>query len=110
MKLSLCLSTLILMVGAQLGCKGQESKAPTPSAPVVALEDQVTPETLAAADELDGQVDKVVEKCPACMMKMKGKPQIATQVHGYAVHSCTDMCKEAFEKDPQGLLNKGLKK
>ena len=55
---------------------------------------------LAQADALDGAVDKVVSKCPACRLAMDGKSEHALEVAGYTLHFCSDQCKDKFAKDP----------
>jgi len=55
---------------------------------------------LAKADLVDGTADKIVSKCPACALKMDGKPEHALQVAGYTLHFCCASCKQAYEKDP----------
>ncbi|MBU0617712.1 MAG: hypothetical protein KKI02_08340 [Planctomycetes bacterium] len=54
---------------------------------------------LAAADELDGNTDKVIEKCPGCGLKMDGKSEHALDVSGYEIHFCGASCQEEFAKD-----------
>jgi YHS domain-containing protein len=55
---------------------------------------------LAKADALDGTVDKVVSKCPACRLAMDGKSEHALEVAGYTLHFCSDQCKAKFAQDP----------
>ena len=55
---------------------------------------------LAKADALDGTVDKVVSKCPACGLAMDGKSEHALEVAGYTLHFCSDQCNAKFAKDP----------
>jgi YHS domain-containing protein len=55
---------------------------------------------LASADALDGETDKVVAKCAACALRMDGSADLALNHAGYAMHFCSDGCKQRFEKDP----------
>ena len=59
---------------------------------------------LVAADKVDGKEDKVVSKCPACMLSMNGSAKHSTELEGYTVHSCHPSCAEALETDPEKVL------
>ena len=61
---------------------------------------------LAKADAADGAPDKVVSKCPTCMLAMDGKAAFSATCGEYTVHLCSEGCKEAFAKDPEGALAK----
>lgn len=61
---------------------------------------------LAAADQVDGKVDKVVSKCPACMLSMDGSAKHTSHLEGYTVHSCHQACAAALEKDPEKVLGR----
>lgn len=67
----------------------------------VAAEMQVDVEArLAKADAVDGTVDKVVSKCPACRLAMDGNSENSLEVSGYKLHFCTEQCKAKYAKDP----------
>ena len=59
---------------------------------------------LVAADKADGKEDKVVVKCPACMLKMDGHEKHARTLEGYTVYSCHSACADALMADPEALL------
>ena len=111
----LCLG-LAVVLAAVAGCPEKEPAAEEPAATVevekpaltevatdaktaVATEAEVRAK-LAAADLVDGKADKIVSKCPACALKMDGKPEHALQVAGHTLHFCGPGCKQAYEKDP----------
>lgn len=81
------------------GEKAQEVKA---RAPV-----EVGPELeaiLARADLADGTEDHVVSKCPGCSLAMEGKAEHASEVGEYALHFCSDSCRDRFEANPTEVL------
>ena len=55
---------------------------------------------LAEADELDGTIDKIVQRCASCALGMDGKSEHALEVSGYTLYFCSGPCKEGFAKDP----------
>jgi YHS domain-containing protein len=59
---------------------------------------------LAAADKLDGKVDKIVTRCATCALGMDGKPEHNLETHGYTMYFCTEACKTAFEKNLEKAL------
>ena len=86
----------ITLVG---GCSSK-TEAPTPAKPLSAE----GLAKLAAADKADGKEDKVVTKCPACMLSMDGNEKHTSTIEGYTVHSCHESCAAALEKDPESVL------
>lgn len=74
-------------------------QAPTEAKTAAATEAEVQAK-LAKADLVDGTADKIVSKCPACALKMDGKPEHALQVAGYTLYFCCADCKQGYEKDP----------
>lgn len=65
---------------------------------------EVIQSKLALADLADGEADKVIRKCPMCMLRMHGSEDLAVDYAGYSVHLCSEHCKEAFEKDPVAAI------
>ncbi len=61
--------------------------------------------TLASADAADGAVDRVISKCPVCMLGMEGDPMHAITSHGYELHACSESCQTAFEADPISVID-----
>ena len=59
---------------------------------------------LALADQVDGTEDKVVHNCAGCKLAMAGKADHALQVGDYAMHFCTEPCKEGFAEDVEKSL------
>jgi YHS domain-containing protein len=123
-RLTWCLAAVALFATVA-GCKKEEQPAKEEATKAAtALEERVAPEKdvvakvegltkeistemradvearLAKADAIDGAVDKVVSKCPACRLAMDGKSEHALDVVGYKLHFCSDACKQKFEKDP----------
>jgi len=98
--------TLLLMLGLLLlaACGRTEKvidaqKAARPATPTAAAL-----AALAKADAADGTADKVVSKCVVCSLAMDGSPDYAATYGEYAVHLCSKECREAFLKDPEGIL------
>lgn len=54
---------------------------------------------LARADEVDGNLDKVVSKCPSCALRMDGKPEYSLTFSGFTLQFCSKDCKKGFESD-----------
>ncbi len=54
---------------------------------------------LAAADAVDGKVDKIVTRCGGCKLGMDGKAELAFKTHGYTMHFCNPGCKKRFADD-----------
>jgi len=54
---------------------------------------------LAEADELDGEADKVIKKCPGCGLEMDGKSENSFKVSGYTIYFCEASCQEEFTKN-----------
>ncbi len=76
---------------------------PTPPSSDEGVDMELTPEQLAtldAADLLDSQQDKIVEKCGRCALAMDGDETHASHVGEYELHFCSDSCKASFEADP----------
>jgi len=73
-----------------------EPAADAPAAGASAVEAK-----LAAADALDGKVDKIVTRCGGCKLGMDGKAELAFETHGYTMHFCTPDCRERFAKDTE---------
>ena len=90
---------LVLFACASAGCSPQ-TQTPEPAKPL----SEVALSKLAAADKLDGKEDKVITKCPACMLNMDGHAKHSSQLEGYTVHSCHQACAEALEADPEKVL------
>lgn len=61
-------------------------------------------EVLAAADNADGAVDRVVSKCAVCGLGMDGSPSHVSSHAGYEFHLCSAECKETFDRDPERVL------
>lgn len=99
MKTASAVAALLWFGSMVLGCSPQEqaSEAPKPLSAAALTK-------LAEADKADGKEDKLVEKCPACMLRMNGDAKHTSHLEGYTVHSCHVMCAEALEKDPEKLL------
>ena len=100
------LAAFLLIGVANMACekpapapKANEPAAPAKQEGSAAPSAQVTAK-LAQMDAFDGASDKVVGKCPACMMKMDGSKDHAFAYSGYTMHFCTAHCKETWEKDP----------
>lgn len=107
-------TALVLSIGlAAPGCDkktdGAAEPAKTEAVASAKTLDAATLELLAKADAKDGKADKTVSQCPACMMKMAGSADHSCDLGGYAVHSCSESCKEAVQADPAGVLAKAVK-
>jgi hypothetical protein len=90
---------LTLFASASVGCSPQV-QSPKPVKPL----SEAALAKLVAADKLDGKEDKVITKCPACMLNMDGHEKHSSQLEGYTVHSCHQACAEALETDPEKVL------
>ncbi len=119
MRSTVMATTLLLSIALMLAAPGCDKKADEPAktetttakagdaaAPAVPA---ATLELLAKADAKDGKADKTVSQCPACMMKMAGSADHSCDIGGYAMHSCSESCKEAVKSDTAGILAKALK-
>lgn len=91
-----------LLVVVLAGC-GKETDGPAPAQGTSAPSAEAFA-ALAKADAADGKTDKVVSKCPTCMLSMDGSPDHAASHGGYTLHLCSEHCKESFEKDPDKAL------
>ena len=86
-----------VFVGCDQG--GESSGAPGAS--------QLSPTSLAqlaAADAVDGEIDKVVSNCLLCGLGMPGDAQHTVAASDYKLHLCSDHCKQSFEQDPAQAL------
>lgn len=110
--LSLALVTLLAACGG--GTPPAPEAPPVPEAPAAV---EATPAAAAPAatvdaacldkaDQADGAADKVIHKCANCGLGMDGSDAQASTYEGYAVHSCSEGCKTAFDADPAGVLAK----
>jgi hypothetical protein len=97
-----------LLLGAASACGGKSD--PAADAPLATAATAPDPACLAKADAADGAVDKVVHKCPACGLAMDGKAEHASQIAGYALHSCSAGCKAALDQDPAGVLGQACQR
>lgn len=92
---------LVLLLGLA-ACGGAEAPA--------SIEPAATTDASAAvldkADQKDGAADKVVTKCPGCMLSMDGKAENALNVDGYELHFCSDSCKMNFDSDREAGMAK----
>lgn len=85
-----------------VGCTDKSTKSPKVLKAVKI--NAHTTACLAYGDQLDGVVDNVVSKCPACSMAMSGSPEHKAMVGDYEIHSCTADCSAAVEKDPNKVF------
>ena len=97
---------MALFLAATPGCRKEEQAGKELAKEEVKAEKVAEADTkaaveakLAAADALDGNVDKVVSKCPSCALSMDGKSEHALVTSGYTLHFCTEGCKTRFEED-----------
>ncbi|XZE32055.1 hypothetical protein SH501x_002790 [Pirellulaceae bacterium SH501] len=63
-----------------------------------------TASLLAAADALDGKVDKVVQRCYVCNLGMNGKQSLAVKHAGYTAHLCSEGCKDEFASNTESII------
>ncbi len=84
---------------ALCGCKNEETAPAKAEAPAAAADGLTEAEIscLTQADKKDGKEDKVVSKCPSCMLKMSGSAEHASAVGDFTVHSCSKHCKHEME-------------
>lgn len=54
---------------------------------------------LAAADAVDGTVDRVVSKCAGCALGMNGKSDDTIKYEGYTMNFCAAGCRDHFNED-----------
>lgn len=97
---------LTLFVPVLLALAAACEEKPAPAAPAAAPLDAKTLSGLAASDKADGKEDKVVHKCPSCMLKMEGAKEHQVHVGDYEVHACSAECKEIIGKDPGSVFGK----
>lgn len=95
---------LCLAVAAMAACPAEE--APTAPDPAAKAPSAKVLAALAKADEADGKADKIVHKCPACMLKMNGSAEHAATLGAYTVYSCAADCKAALVADPGAILGR----
>lgn len=82
---------------ALTGCRKEEPEQEQPASDAeVKLQVEAK---LAKADQVDGNADEIVSKCPGCALGSDGKGEHTLQVSGYTLHFCTEKCKTEFEKD-----------
>lgn len=100
-----CLA-MALALAATPGCRKEEQASKEPAKEDIKVGKDVEADTkaaveakLAAADALDGNVDKVVSKCPSCGLIMDGTSEQALQTSGYTLHFCSEDCKTRFDED-----------
>jgi Fe-S oxidoreductase len=115
-KNALVLMTAILAAIAMTACGGAGTSYDEPATAEPAAEAAPAAEagpiepteamlaTLAAADAADGTTDHVVAKCPGCALAMEGSADSALQVGDYALHFCSDSCRDHFSTDVEGKL------
>ena len=100
-KLLLAIAPALLFVGCTTDAK-PEGATPESGGGISA----VLVEKLVAADKLDGTEDKVVHKCAGCSLGMNGKKEMAVEVEGFEMHFCKPACKQRYETDAKGELEK----
>lgn len=96
--------TLVALAGCGGDGNGDKAKAPgdttastsAPSAPALAI--------LATADAADGTTDKIISKCVTCNLGMEGSAEHVTKLGDYAVHLCSEECKQKFDEGPEKAL------
>ena len=91
---------IVILAGCGKDEAGKEPAAGTPGLSEASLA------ALAKADAADGTTDKIVSKCPTCMLAMDGKAEFSATCGDYTVHLCSEHCKESFTKDPNKALAK----
>jgi YHS domain-containing protein len=118
LKWSSVIALSLFVAGGLMGCKKsadsqtselQEQKevALTEKLPEPVMDpanEEVIRTKLALADLADGTSDKVIHKCPVCMLRMNGSEKFAVDYAGYSVHLCSEYCKETFEEDPKAAI------
>lgn len=98
------IALLLLSALAFAACGRVEAPGPSQDRPAPATPTAAALAALAKADAADGSADKVVSKCVVCSLAMDGSPDYAAGYGGYDVHLCSKECREAFLKDPEGIL------
>lgn len=89
---------LVVAVVGLAGCGGKDAGGGAKTEGLAALQpEEVT--ILAAADQIDGQADKIVANCASCQLHMAGKAEHALQAGDYAMHFCSESCKTRFAED-----------
>ena len=92
-------AAVALVVGLGVaGCGGEKPGSAQKATGLATLEPQEVT-ILAAADQVDGQADKVVAQCASCQLHMAGKAEYALQAGEYAMHFCSESCKTRFAED-----------
>lgn len=94
----------LLCALALAACGRVEAPGPSQEGTIPATPSEAALAVLAKADAADGSADKVVSKCVVCSLAMDGSPEHAAAYGGYTVHLCSKECREAFLKDPEGVL------
>lgn len=87
-----------------LGCLGLSACNQPEPAPTVTQTGADTASLLAAADALDGNVDKVVYRCYVCNLGMNGKESLAVEHAGYTAHLCSEGCKQEFASNAESVI------
>jgi len=90
-----------LVLAVTAGCE-KESERPVdeqPAAEARAAGEGELLAVLARADAVDGQVDKVVARCPICSLSMDGSQEYTMQVEGYTLYFCSAHCRDMFAAD-----------
>jgi hypothetical protein len=91
----------LLSAFLMLGCADGKTPSAADSSVKVTQPSAAALAVLAKADAADGKVDKVVSKCLTCMLGMEGRPENAATYGEFALHFCSNTCKEAFLSDPE---------
>lgn len=86
-----------------LGLSACDTPKPGPEATQTGTD---TASLLAAADALDGNVDKVVHRCYVCNLGMNGKESLAVEHAGYTAHLCSEGCKQEFASNAESVIAK----
>ncbi len=101
-------AVLLVVCSVSAGCESKESatpKAPAAKKPAAAQKPAAGATAvvakLAAADALDGKVDKIVTRCGGCKLGMDGKAELAFETHGYKMLFCNPGCKKRFAEDTE---------
>lgn len=79
-------------------CTGKPAE-PAAKAPATPITPEVTAK-LAAFDQKDGKVDKVVHLCAGCSLHMDGDEKFPLKVEDYTMHFCKQACLDKYQADP----------
>ncbi len=101
-QLNCVLLALFAVIALLAGCTDKQSSEETEPTPAPTNEAVVA--KLGQADALDGTVDKIVTKCAACALRMDGDQENKLEVHGYAMHFCSDGCKGKYAAEPDKAI------